>query len=694
MAFPFSYNLGRMSLSPELQAAVDQELAILARVQGILREQRNRLASRHAQESSRASDLTSSLVAARRVEDKAMLASDEAVAHALRDKFRDDAEILDRLIRKPYVARLVVQEETEAGEREFEYLIGTAANTDCRIIDWRKAPISKLYYEYREGDEYSEEIQGRERNGTVILRTQVEIEHGVLRKVSCRFGSAVKRGSEWIQTSGNRGAGGERSYAALPSVLALITAEQFRAITEDAESAVLIQGIAGSGKTTVALHRLAWLLHAENSDLKSEECVVVALSPVLKLYIERSLSQLELSGVAVRTLADLAAFAVHKMLPDFVTELAAGKPVIRRGSSPTPASIDRVKRSLAVFQALEEKAAVVAGTTSPANIYLETLSDYRRILELDETRLLTKDLIQVAHQRTVQCFSDNTLDPADDALIMRLHQVMFGDTMRHDGARGQYRQIVVDEVQELSPAELAVIIGSVEDLSQLTLVGDVAQRMSAGSGFPGWEKLRAHWDTSGALSQFVTLSVSHRSTAEIMNLAAAVQGTPAPAASRHGRKPIWFHSKDEARTLPKIINWIGKAAELYPSALTAVVCRDKAEAKLAHSFLSPSFGSSVRLWDEHSATFDEGIVVTEVTQVKGLEFANVVIWNPSARSYGRTQEDQNALYVAITRAEENLCIGTWGRISTLLPDLFSKLVRGFDLDADDEEKEEADRASD
>ena len=677
-----------MSLSPELQAAVDQELAILARVQSVLREQRSRLASRHAQESSRASDLTSSLVAARRAEDKAMLASDEAVAHALRDKFRDDAEILDRLLRKPYVARLVVREETDTGEREFEYLIGTAANTECRIIDWRKAPISKLYYEYREGDEYSEEIQGRERNGRIMLRTQVEIEHGVLRKVSCRFGSAVKRGSEWIQTSGNRG-GGERSYAALPSVLALITAEQFRAITEDAESAVLIQGIAGSGKTTVALHRLAWLLHAENSDLKSEECVVVALSPVLKLYIERSLSQLELTGVAVRTLADLAAIAVRKLLPDFVTDLDAGKSVIRRGSSPTPASIDRVKRSLAVFQALEEKAsAATAGADAPANLYLETLSDWRRILELDETRLLTRELIQSAHQRTIQSFSENTLDPADDALIMRLHQVMLGDTLRHDGTRGQYRQIVVDEVQELSPAELAVIIGSVEDLSQLTLVGDVAQRMSAGSGFPGWEKLRAHWDTSGALSQFVTLSVSHRSTAEIMNLAAAIQGAPAPAASRHGRKPIWFHSKDEARTLPKIINWIGKAAELYPSALTAVVCRDKSEAKLAYSFLSPSFRSSVRLWDEHSATFDEGIVVTDVTQVKGLEFANVVIWNPSARSYGRTQEDQNALYVATTRAEENLCIGTWGRFSPILPDLFSKLVRGFDLDADDEEQEE------
>ncbi|NDC37701.1 MAG: hypothetical protein EBZ48_06570 [Proteobacteria bacterium] len=675
-----------MSLSPELQAAVDQELAVLAAVQSSLREQRAKLASRQITESSRAAELTSSLVAARRVEDKAMLASDEAVAHALRDKFRDDAEVLDRLLRKPYVARLVVREETDGKEREFEYRIGTAANTECRIIDWRKAPISKLYYEYREGDEYSEEIQGRERSGRVVLRTIVEIEHGVLRKVVCRFGTAVKRGTEWVQTAGARG-GGERSYAALPSVLALITAEQFRAITEDAESAVLIQGIAGSGKTTVALHRLAWLLHEENSALRPEECVVVALSPVLKLYIERSLEQLDLRGVAVRTFAQLAAAAVARLLPDFVEKRSDGSHELRRPQNPIPASVDRVKRSLALFQALEERAALAPAETSAAELYLEVLSDSKRILELDETRLISRDLIELAHARTSEHISQRCLDTADDAVMMRLHQLLHGQTVRHDGGAGLYRQLVVDEVQELSPAELAAVIGSVEDLSQLTLVGDVAQRMSVGSGFPGWEKLRAHWDTSGALSQFVTLAVSHRSTAEIMNLAAVVQGASPPAASRHGRKPIWFHSRHESRSLAKVISWIGKAAELYPTALTAVICRDKTEAKLAYSFLSPTFTASVRLWDEFSATFDEGIIVTDVTQVKGLEFTNVVVWNPTTKNYSNSEIDRNALYVALTRAEENLCLGTWGRPSTSLPELHSKLVRGFDLDADDEEEE-------
>jgi len=677
-----------MSLSPELQAVVDEELAVLASVQASLREQRAKLSSRQQTESTRASELTSSLVAARRVEDKAMLASDEAVAHALRDKFRDDAEILDKLIKKPYVARLVVREETESGEREFEYRIGTAANTDCRIIDWRKAPISKLYYEYREGDEYSEEIQGRERMGTVVLRNMLEIEHGVLRKVVCRHGTAMKRGSDWIQTSGKKGVT-DRNYAALPSVLSLITAEQFRAITEDAESAVLIQGIAGSGKTTVALHRLSWLLHSDNSPLRPEECVVVALSPVLKLYIERSLEQLEVKGVAVRTLSELAASSVARLMPQLVEDRGGGRLEARRAATPLPSSVDRVKRSLAVFQAIEERAAGASAQSSAEELYLEVLSDSRRILELDDTRLISRDVIELAYARTKENFAEQTLDSADEPILMRLHQLLRGETARHDGIAGLYRHVVVDEVQELSPAELAAIIGSVEDLSQLTLVGDVAQRMSSGSGFPGWEKLRSHWDTSGALSQFVTLAVSHRSTAEIMSLAAAVQGTAAPAASRHGRKPIWFHSKQESRALGKVITWIGKAAELYPSALTAVICRDKAEAKLAYSFLSPTFHSSVRLWDEFSATFDEGIIVTDVTQVKGLEFANVVVWNPSAKSYSAAEIDRNALYVALTRAEENLCIGTWGRPTALLPEIHSKLVRGFDLDLDDQEEEQA-----
>jgi len=259
------------------------------------------------------------------------------------------------------------------------------------------------------------------------------------------------------------------------------------------------------------------------------------------------------------------------------------------------------------------------------------------------------------------------------------------------GARpGSYRQLVVDEVQEFGSPELAALVSSVDELSGLTIVGDVNQRMSSKS-FPGWEKLRQHWDLSHSMSRFLSLTVSHRSTLEIMNLAQHVIEAPSElTAGRRGRPPIWFHARREDHGIPAAIKWLNTAIERYPNSVTAVICRNPAEAKHVLSLLRPTFGAAVRLGDEDAFSFEDGILVSDVASVKGLEFANVLIWNPSTGAYPQGEEDRNALYVAITRAEENLCIASWGRPTGFLPALNSakagKLVRVYDLSVEDEEE--------
>ena len=133
------------------------------------------------------------MVATTRDEDKAMLASDEAVSHALTKKHGDDAKILKSLIKKPYFARFILAEEDDRGvERKFEYLLGFVANPDCRIIDWRKSPLARIFYEYQEGDEYSEEVQGVLREGTLVLRNTYVIEDSTLKQFNCSSGNFKK----------------------------------------------------------------------------------------------------------------------------------------------------------------------------------------------------------------------------------------------------------------------------------------------------------------------------------------------------------------------------------------------------------------------------------------------------------------------------------------------------------------------
>ncbi len=76
-----------------------------------------------------------------------------------------------------------------------------------------------------------------------------------------------------------------------------------------------------------------------------------------------------------------------------------------------------------------------------------------------------------------------------------------------------------------------------------------------------------------------------------------------------------------------------------------------------------------------------------VQEAKGLEFENVLLWNPSEEAYPKTARAARRLYVAITRAEERLCLVTWNKPTALLPPLKSNLVRGNLVDP--EEKDEA-----
>jgi DNA helicase IV len=139
------------------------------------------------------------------------------------------------------------------------------------------------------------------------------------------------------------------------------------------------------------------------------------------------------------------------------------------------------------------------------------------------------------------------------------------------------------------------------------------------------------------------------------------------------------------------IDWLTRASQKYPGSLAAVLCRNSAEAKYAYRLLQPTFGPLLRLGDEHSFTFYEGIVVASAEQVKGLEFTNVLLWNPSKERYPKDDMHRNLLYTAITRAEENLAVVTWNKPSEILPAFGSSYFRAFDLTIRDE-GEQAERA--
>ncbi|RMG42049.1 MAG: hypothetical protein D6719_07320 [Candidatus Dadabacteria bacterium] len=737
-----------MTISDETRAFIEREEQILRETLAKLEDQLQYQSRREARESKRARDLTSRLVAASRDEDKQMIASDEAVSHQLLGAQRSEIKRINKLLKKPYFARIVLSENRDGREVKIEYKVGYKANPDCRIIDWRTAPLSKLYYEYAEGDEYCEVVQGLLREGRVELRNTLEIKDQELVGIACRYGKFRKVEGKWQMVEDR--IGGRHRVGELPDVLSLITPEQFKAITEEANSAVLIQGVAGSGKTTVALYRLAWLLHEKQDELKADDAIIIVKSRPLKLYIENSLGSLNLTGVKVVTFNEWMNNALKLIAGDSDLETSTEL-------EDEPRSIKRLKTSSALLNAFKEhiiteKLQVVSAmealdwkslpqgmkklfenlklsnapvlqiiielqdatgraqqAVNPASSFAGALVRFKEelkrirallpgypefignllareelILSNDQTRLINRELVRDGREYTLGRYAEGKLSKSDAVLTVLLYQLRSGGAITPGGKPGNYAAMVIDEVQDFSSAALAVMANAVRSPNLLTLAGDIEQQIGDGAAFPGWQALQQQWFSNEQQASYVKLTVSHRSTVQIMRFADYIRGRTQQRSGRKGRPPIWFRCYSENSGVRSVIEWLEKALERYPHDLTAVLCRDIQTAKFALSLLKPRFGPLVRLGDDDSFSFEEGIVVSAIKQVKGLEFTNVLIWNPSGKFYDGSRISRNMLYVAATRAEDNLCIVTWGRPSPLLPAGDSGLVRLCALDDQEE----------
>src|SRR4029077_4734816 len=236
--------------------------------------------------------------------------------------------------------------------------------------DWRNAPVSRIYYRYEEGDDYEEEIAGRRVTGEVEARRNVSINKGNLRRIGTPQGTYLKdsKGS-WVQAVGQiapvlhggmgkaarpvvapgpKGAlgvhhGVARADKALPEIAALIDKEQFELITQPGSGIVVIQGGAGSGKTTVALHRVAFLNFQDPRRFKPQHALFVVPSLALVRYVAGVLPALGVSGVPVVTYTGWARTTRMRCLPDAPTKY----------NLEPPDQVSRVKKHPAMLAILE-----------------------------------------------------------------------------------------------------------------------------------------------------------------------------------------------------------------------------------------------------------------------------------------------------------------------------------------------------
>jgi DNA helicase-2/ATP-dependent DNA helicase PcrA len=763
----------------------------------------------------------------------------------------------------PYFGRLVLEE----GERKREVLIGKATYIDpksnTRIVDWRDAPVSRIYYRHDEGDEYDENFGGRDVQGEVLVRRSVAIGSRLLRRIGCPQGIFLRtRDATWrragdssrlkggqgaaMRAEGHHGPAGApagspasrgrlgigaddgRDEKFLPEITALIDARQFELITKPDAGLVVIQGGAGSGKTTIGLHRLAYLAFHDPKRFRSDRMLVMVFNEALVRYISRVLPALGVNGVPVTTFATWAEklrkghlkglpdtyetdtpasvtrFKKHqamlRLVDALVTDVAgqlerrlaaalhgieAGDqamafwaendraPLLVRlgrlerwaapeleGDDEGERPIPKGPRPIALRHAIERTVkAARRELLDVSSAWAEMLTDEARVRrvfaehapELDDDDLKTalgwcadrcarvlaelevhrdedapkekepkaakgkkddgegddpslrfvdgeepKPKLVVRRRASDEDDDDDDdddrsvgidgaveveparLDREDDAILLRLVQRLRGPLVKNK-ERIRYEHILIDEAQDLSPVEMAVVLGASTKDRSVTLSGDVAQRLHMDNGFKSWEQLLSavrtrrpgQKESTLAPIEVEPLKVQYRSTHPIIELAQAVLGPLADPKSgnaiRDGAPVELFRFAHSGEAVGFLGEALRELMQAEPRASVAVIARHPEQADIYFKGLKTAEVPHLRRIAEQDFPFKPGIDVTDVRQVKGLEFDYVILLEVSRSVFSLTDEARHLLHIAATRAAHQLWVTCTGEPSDLLP---------------------------
>lgn len=214
---------------------------------------------------------------------------------------------LDKSLSKPYFARVdFVEEGTKIKQDLYIGKVSLMRDSDQEliIIDWR-APVATLYYEGRLGEASYQSADG-EIKGEIKLKRQYAIEKAELQEI---YDIDITTNDDFLQA-----ALGSSKDNRLKDIVSTIQAEQNKVIRADMWKPLVVQGAAGGGKTTIALHRIAYLLYNYESTLNPKNFMIIAPNRFFLSYISEVLPDLGVENVLQTTFEDFALGILGKKL--------------------------------------------------------------------------------------------------------------------------------------------------------------------------------------------------------------------------------------------------------------------------------------------------------------------------------------------------------------------------------------------
>lgn len=592
-------------------------------------------------------------------------------------QLQEERERLEFQKQKPYFARFDFKEDN-AQETQKVYIgrgsIVKAGLPQPLVSDWR-APISSMFYDFELG-KASYESLGGEISGELSLKRQYKLEGT---KLEYFFDTSVMIYDEILQKELSQSS----SSGFMKSIVATIQKEQNQIIRNESNQNLIVQGVAGSGKTAIALHRIAYLLYKHKNMMSSSEVMILSPNNLFSYYISNVLPELGEKNVLQTTFLLLAkeelgneiayedrsrmldrvlstkqakdlaefkeSFEYYEALKTFLEEYADNgfKPKqLRIGKQIIEA--DLIKKLY--FETYAKK--------SPA-IKIEWIADYI----LDEFDFKEQNKAQVLERIRFQLYkmfaTTDILRIYREFLFalelpdLKEEKIYFEDLpsilfikhfMFSVGRHSNIKHLVIDEMQDFSPTALKVL--EIMFPCAKTLLGDINQAFFKTLNKEYLNKLTNFLENS----KLIELEKSYRSTKQITNFSADLIGLKNIShINREGEAVKELFVKEEDIE-PHIINFV--TLENLKHRQVAILCESEQKAKELYVKL-PNL-ENITLVEEGTEIFpdEHNCLIMSVAMSKGLEFDSVL----AVSNKNMTKINQSLLYVMATRALHNLCV--------------------------------------
>lgn len=596
---------------------------------------------------------------------------------------------LTKILAIPYFGRIDFLEKKENSKVMPTYIgIHTFYDPESRatlIHDWR-APVSSMFYDHELGEAGYRSPSG-EIKGEISLKRQYRIRGG---KMEFMIESALTVHDDILQKELSSNVDDK-----MKNIVATIQREQNQIIRNEDIRTLIIQGVAGSGKTSIALHRIAYLLYTFRDSISSKDILIISPNKVFSDYISNVLPELGEETVPETSMEQiLSGVLEHKY--KYQTYFGLVNELLEKPSS---SLIDRIayKASFGFISELDKfilhientyfKAADVKLTkyiTIPApfieeqylrfNRYpirrrFDAMADYMLdMLKIQYAftvttagrNLLKKGIrLMFAGNNDIQVYKDffkwtnnpgmfkmrkgHTLEYSDLAPLAYLHLALEGN----GNQPFRVKHLLIDEMQDYSPIQYKVIQKLFP--CRKTVLGDAGQSVN-----PYGSSTAETIQKSLTASEIMKLCKSYRSTFEITDFAQKIHpNAELEPVARHGEKPQILQFGSAVEELSGIMGLISTYRKSGYKSL-GIICKTEQQARKMADMLK-SYANDISFLSSQSSAFVQGIVITSAHMAKGLEFDEVIIPQTDERNY-RSEIDKSMLYVAVTRAMHRLTL--------------------------------------